>query len=86
MALILPPFHAPLRAIGALAMDEAKIAIGTFGVVFLHAKQGEPGENTEKRAERAKNTTPKPRDHAVHKEHGDEQDADEPGMMKIKLL
>ncbi len=41
VALVLPVLDPTLRAIGALAIDQAQIAVRTLGVILLHAEQGE---------------------------------------------
>ena len=46
MALVLPPLHAALRRVGALAVDEAEVAVGALCVILLHPEEGEAGEQT----------------------------------------
>ena len=86
VALVLPPLDPPLRAIGALAMDEAQIAICAFCMVLLHAKKREAGKHAQKRAERAQNAAPKARDETVGEKDRHKQKRNEPRLVKIKLL
>src|SRR4029079_7155866 len=64
VALVLPPLHAALRRVGALAVHEAQVAVGALRVILLHPEEREPGEDAEERAERAEHAAPEPRDEA----------------------
>src|SRR5262249_36847284 len=61
VALVLPPLHAALRRVGALAVYEAEVTVGTLGVVLLHPEEREPREHAEERAERAEDAAPEAR-------------------------
>src|SRR6202007_3208021 len=82
VALVLAPLHAALRAVGALAMHEAQVAVGALRVVLRHPEQREAGEDAEERAERAKDAAPEARDEPVREENRDEQEDDEPGLVE----
>jgi hypothetical protein len=86
VALVLPPLHAALRAVGALAVHEAQVAVGALRVVLLHAEEREPREHAEERAERTEHAAPEPRDEAVHEEDRDEEEDDEPRLVEVELV
>jgi hypothetical protein len=86
VALVLPVLDAALGAVGALAVDEAEVAVGALRVILLHAEEGEAGENAEERAERAEHAAPEPGNEPVHEQHRHEQEADEPRLVEIELL
>ncbi len=79
-------FTPPCGLVGALAVDEAQVAVGALRVVLLHPEEREAGEDAEERAERAEDAAPEARDEAVREEDRDEQEDDEPGLVEVELL
>ena len=85
VALVLPPLHAALRAVGALAVHEAQVAVRALRVILLHPEEREARDDPEKRAERAERAAPEPRDEAVHEQRRNEEKRDEPRLVEIEL-
>ena len=67
-------------------MNKAIVAVGALRVVLLHAKEGEAREHSERRAERAEDTAPEPRDEAIQDEQRHEERPDEPRVVEVRLL
>ena len=79
-------FTPPCGRVGALAVDEAQVAVGALRVVLRHPEEREAREDAEERAERAEDAAPEARDEAVREEDRDEQEDDEPGLVEVELL
>ena len=84
VALVLPPGGAALGAVGALAVQQAEVAVGAVVVLLLDAEQREAGGDAEQGAQGAQHAAPEARDEAIHHQGRHEQQRDEIGRASCR--